>query len=333
MFSKNLYILPFMFFATFLVSPKSFAQKIDLGINLTGKERIWEKENFLAEEIIDNIKLIQKSGYSSIRIPIAINHYLKTDRHFLKELQKIVKYTERNNIPLIIAYFGHDLSEKNAKKKAKEISQDWVKVMKSLKKDSKNLYIELVNEPNLNPNTWESIAPAIISDVRKVNPRIPIIIGATNFNSLFELSRTKPFSFENLIYTFHYYEPYIFTHQGTAWTGSQNATIGIPYPFQESKMPKLAAEAQGTEGEINLRDYAQTGNKTAVIDKISQIVAWANRNQVKLWCTEFGATENADRASRISYLKDVEEVLNSYQIPSFVWEWDGNFGVKGILKD
>ena len=333
MLSKNLYILPFMFFTTFLMFGNSFAQKIESGINLTGKERIWQKENFSAEEIIANIELIQKSGYSSIRLPIAFNHYLKEDRQFLKELQKVLKYSERNNITLILAYFGHDLTEKNAKKKAREISQDWIKVLKSLKKGSKNLYIELVNEPNLSPNTWEAIAPGIISDVRKVNPHIPIIIGATNFNSLFELSRTKPLAFENLIYTFHYYEPYIFTHQGTEWTGSQNATTGIPYPYQESKMPKLAAEAIDTEGEINLRDYAQTGNKTAVIDKISQIASWAKSNHVKLWCTEFGATENADKESRISYLKDVEEVLNSYEIPSFVWEWDGNFGVKGILKD
>ncbi|MCH7412502.1 glycoside hydrolase family 5 protein [Belliella sp. R4-6] len=308
-----------------------FSQEISSGINLTGKERVWEKQNFLSSEIIEDIKILIDNDYESVRLPVAFNHYLENEKCFLSELRKIIDYTESNGITLVLAYFGHDLDDKNAKKKTKEISKNWLKVLSAIGSGTNHVYLEIVNEPNISPQVWESIAPKIISKVRKVDFDIPIILGATNYNSLFELSRTRPFVYNKLIYTFHYYEPYIFTHQGTEWTGAQNSTIGIPYPYQENEMPKLSKKARGTEGEINLRDYQYTGNKIAINDKISQIAEWAKINQVELWCTEFGVTDNAEEESRIAYLKEVKEVLNTYNIKGFVWEWDGNFGVRGLL--
>ncbi|MFD2033896.1 glycoside hydrolase family 5 protein [Belliella marina] len=332
MSKKNLYALCFLFFATFMTLPQSFAQNIPRGINLTGKERIWERQSFEAKEIIQDIQVLRDNGFGSIRLPIAFDQYLNKDKNFLRELKQVVQYTESNEIVLILAYFDHGLDNNNAQRQAKSITRNWRKVLKNIESDSKNLYIELVNEPNINPSVWEDIAPKIIKGVHKENRKIPIIVGGTNFNSLFELSRTKPFDFQNIIYTFHYYEPYIFTHQGTEWTGKQNATLGIPYPFQQNKMPNLSVKAKGTEGEINHRDYALTGNKTAVIDKISQISTWAKNNQVQLWCTEYGASHNAAKDSRIAYLRDVEEVLSTYKIPGFVWEWEGNFGIRELLN-
>ena len=75
-----------------------------------------------------------------------------------------------------------------------------------------------------------------------------------------------------------------------------------------------------------------TGNKIAVLDKISQIAEWADKNGLELWCTEYGVSLNADPDSRKNYLKDVRSVLNQFHFQSFVWEWEGNFGVRE-LKD
>jgi len=49
-----------------------------------------------------------------------------------------------------------------------------------------------------------------------------------------------------------------------------------------------------------------------------------------LWCTEYGASSNADPISRQTYLRDVGEVLKEFTILGFVWEWEGNFGVSGL---
>jgi hypothetical protein len=327
---RFLILILFILTSTLTLSIESQAQTNAIGINVTGMERIWEQNDFRSKEVINQIKCAQAAGYGSFRLPIAVESLLASDRRFLRELQKTVNYAEGQKIVLVLAYFGHDLKDQNADQKSEIISKNWQIILNRLGGEKTKLYLELANEPQLSPHVWERIWPNMVASIREVDSKIPIIVGATNFNSLFELSRTSPPGLQNLIYTFHYYEPYIFTHQGTEWTGDQNATVGVPYPFEEAKMPLLDAKASNTPGEINLKDYYQTGNKVSIVDKIGQIAAWANQNQVTLWCTEYGASSNADPISREAYLRDVAEVLNDFSIPGFVWEWEGNFGVSGL---
>lgn len=315
----------------FSMAARSHAQPSASGINISGMERVWENPEFKSRKIINEIKSSQSAGYTAIRLPLDMEYLLKSDK-FLREVRKTVKYARSHEIDLVLAYFGHDLSDQNAVQKSEIISDNWKTLLKGISGKNSQLFIELANEPVLSPQVWERIWPDMVQNIRQVDSNIPIIIGATNFNSLFELSRTSPPDLKNLIFTFHYYEPYIFTHQGTTWTGDQNATTGIPYPFLEGKMPAIDPKAKNTSGEVNLKDYYLTGNKVAIKDKIEQIANWAAQNQVTLWCTEYGVTINADPISRATYLRDVKEVLEENSIPGYVWEWDGNFGVKGLRK-
>ncbi|WP_111671712.1 glycoside hydrolase family 5 protein [Algoriphagus litoralis] len=307
-----------------------FAQIPNNGINLTGMERTWDKPSFHSKAIISQLKELQRFGYTSVRLPLAVDYLLHTDQRFLRELRKVVRYTESQDLILILAYFDHQLAEDQLDLKVLKLQENWIAILKSLDGNLSNIYLELVNEPQLSPNTWHSVVPDLVESIRKVSPNIPLILGATNFNSLFELSRMKPWDLDRIIYTFHYYEPFLYTHQGTAWTGPQNSTKGIPYPFAAEAMPVLSPQARGTAGEINYRDYALTGNRIAMEDKIGQISQWAKQHQVVLWCTEFGVTVNSDPKSRQNYLLDLNQVLQNHGIPGFIWEWEGNFGVKEL---
>ena len=308
------------------------AQSTYNGINITGLERVWDAPVYKSQSLEKEIMQAVNNGYDAVRLPLAIEYFLASSPNFLKELRETIRFMQKKKIPLILVYFDHGLNEENADIKSDIIADNWRKIIQSIGKNNSYLYLEIVNEPNLNPSTWERIWPKMVKELRSWDPDIPIIIGATNFNSLYELSRTSPPDLENVIYTFHFYEPYIFTHQGTPWTGDQNSTMGLPYPYSYENMPSLNPKAYGTVGEVNYRDYNLTGNKVAVLDKISQIAEWAEKNGLELWCTEYGVSINADPNSRKNYLKDVRSVLNQFHIQSFVWEWEGNFGVRE-LKD
>lgn len=301
------------------------------GINLTGLERTWDSPKLKIREFKREINELSKRGVSVVRIPLAFDYLYASDRRFLRKIDKLVAFSSSKEMELVFAYFGHELTEDNLEQQTQTILSNWLAFVDVLPAHRTNIYLELLNEPTISPSSWGKTALKLIEAIRRKNPHIPIIVGATNANSMFELSRMQPFPFEKLIYTFHYYEPYVFTHQGTPWTGDQHATLGVPYPFDEEKMPLIHPKALGSAGEVNLRDYYLTGNTIAVEDKISQIAAWAERYQVVLWCTEFGATVNADQSSRINYINDVSEMLNKYGIPGFIWEWKGNFGVDEIL--
>lgn len=301
------------------------------GINLTGLERTWDSPIFNVRQSKRAIENLKSNDIKAIRLPIAFQYHFSEDRRFLKKLKNFLAHCSKTEINLVIAYFGHDLSEENLNQSTDLIIDHWLRVLEILPPRNSNIFLEIVNEPTISPTSWEKVAVEIISNIRQKNEGVPLIVGATNSNSMFELSRTMPFSFNNIIYTFHFYEPYIFTHQGTEWTGNQHSTKGIPYPFQEGNMPIINPKAIGTSGEINFRDYYLTGNRVALEDKISQISNWAKNYEVELWCTEYGVTINSDVNSRITYLRDLSEVLKNYRIPGFIWEWEGNFGVNELV--
>lgn len=321
-----------IFFFTFflMISSKTFCQDSQMGINLTGMERTWQEPRFRSKSIIAQLKKIQHLGFTKVRIPLAVDYLLAGDPDFLRELRKVLCYAQSEQLTVVIAYFDHQLSEDQLQSSLQKLKANWLTLLKSVEGYTNHLYLELANEPQLNPDTWYGLVPDLVGAIRNVNPDIPLILGATNFNSLFELSRIQPWSLGRIIYTFHYYEPYLFTHQGTAWTGPQNSTLGIPYPFDEAAMPVLSPEAKGTAGEINYRDYALTGNLTAIEDKVGQIAGWAALHGVELWCTEYGVTVNSDPQSRKRYLLDIHQVLQTHRIVGFIWEWEGNFGVKSL---
>ena len=109
--------------------------------------------------------------------------------------------------------------------------------------------------------------------------------------------------------------------------------VGIPFPYDSLSMPKLSNKAKNTDGEINFRDYKLTGNIHAIIDKLRIVKKWQDRYNVKVWCTEYGATKNAGKISRKYYLNKVKDALEFYDIKGFLWEYKGNFGVKEIFYD
>jgi len=48
---------------------------------------------------------------------------------------------------------------------------------------------------------------------------------------------------EKLWYTFHFYEPYIFTHQGAGWTKEKNFLEGLPYPYRSAAMRPMVQQS------------------------------------------------------------------------------------------
>ena len=79
---------------------------------------------------------------------------------------------------------------------------------------------ELLNEPHgkLDAAGWNALLAEMLAIVRRTNPTRTIVIGPTQWNSLAELrSLELPANDRNILVTFHYYEPFRFTHQGASW--------------------------------------------------------------------------------------------------------------------
>jgi len=325
-FSNALYIM-----LVLLMNNMVHAQEktLGVGINLTGYEQFWDDKTIDYKDVILDIDKLYSQGIRDIRLPVAFEYQFENDskRHFIKDLIKIVKHIKKKDMTLIVCYFDHTLDKETNYTNVNTIKSNWKYISKKLKKYSKYVYYEIVNEPNLYPIQWDAMVHDIVSTIRKEDPKTKILIGATNYNSIYELSRKKPFPYKNIVYTFHFYEPFIFTHQGANWIGNQTKTEHIPYPYDSIKMPKMDLKAVGTAGEINYKDYKDMANKIALGHKIDIVSRWAKEHHVEVWCTEFGTIKSIAPAYRYQYFKDVLEVFKTRQIPCYLWEYKGNFGI------
>ena len=309
------------------------------GVNLSGLEKTWNSDINLRFNYFKNVmKQLKKKDIEQIRIPVDLDHFIndkseKQVNNFKRLVYKINKYARRKDFTIIWANFNHDLTHENFNEKTKTIHRLWLSFMDFIKYDKSftKVHFEIVNEPELYPSEWNKVSRIIIEEIRSVYPDVKVIIGSSNYNSIYELSRMKPLPFSNVIYSFHFYEPFIFTHQGTKWTGDENATIGIPFPYDSSQMPKLSLKARNTDGEINFKNYKYTGNLKALVDKLHIVKTWKEKHNVKVWCTEYGVTKNADEKSRSTYLKKFRLALKYYGFKGFIWEFTGTFGVKNLL--
>ncbi|CAM3879831.1 glycoside hydrolase family 5 protein [Mucilaginibacter galii] len=308
------------------------AASLDNGMNISWLEQTWNDKALNTEPVTDaDFKLLKKLGFSSIRLPVAFEHYAAKRvpiARVLNRIDKVLTYCKRYGLKLVIDYHYGKLNDANYIAETAVIINTWTLLTnKYLSVSGNELYFEIYNEPPpINPQIWKDAAYNIVSAIHKIDKKRTLLVGASNYNSIYELSRMVRLADENVIYTCHFYEPFLFTHQGAAWVGSQVATTGVPFPYNGEKFPLLNSKAKGTWGEINYNQYKTDGNEQSVKNKLQIVKNWSAKYYVPVICSEYGVyNQYADADSRCRYIRAVRQVLKQLQIPGILWEYNGNF--------
>ncbi len=195
--------------------------------------------------------------------------------------------------------------------------------------DKPELVFELLNEVrDIDPDRWNDLAQRTIEAIRKRNPAREIIVGSTRWNSAGTLKHLRLHDDENVIYTFHMYEPSEFTHQqGVLQPGPLYYNRKMAYP----------------SGIEPYRDYLRFvyGNTNPYPDDARMDKEWLRRRMQpafdfaaahpghRLWCGEFGTIRHCRLEYRENWMRDVIALLKEHGIPYCVWNYlstpnDGN---------
>ena len=309
-------------------------QTLDNGISISWLEQTWNN-NVLNKAAISapDFQLLKQLGFKSIRLPIAFSYFQTHGvpvQNIIQRIDQTLSACRLYGFKLIICYHSGNLNEDTYNSENQLIIDLWTLLAKKyFDQSADNLFFEIYNEPpHMNPDIWKNAATAIIKAIRKIDKNRTLIVGASNFNSIYELSRTTPIDDDNLVYTFHFYEPFFFTHQGAAWIGDQVATTGIPFPYDEHNFPPLNPKAKNTWGETNYNQYPRDGNEQSVRDKLQIVKTWATQYNVPLLCGEYGVyNQYADINSRCRYIKAVRQTLKAMHIPGILWDYNSNFSI------
>ncbi len=140
----------------------------------------------------------------------------------------------------------------------------------------------------------------------------------------------EPLRDGNVIYTFHFYESHLFTHQGATWTGNfWHYLAGVPYPSDPERARKAAQLVPDPQERLVVIRYGLENWNAARIDaEIGQADEWARHWGVPVICNEFGVYKpNADPNDRAAWLTDVRTALEKRGIGWAMWDYNGGFGV------
>jgi len=192
------------------------------------------------------------------------------------------------------------------------------------------LAYELLNEPEVEDATRvRHVLTNLARAVRKAAPRHTLVAQGPRYSDVDDLIRLAPLDDRNVVYSFHFYEPKNFTHQGVPYGWPMWALLGeLPYPSSpEAVAPAL--DFMTFEAIEHARHYGeQRWDRSKLAAALAPVTAWAKQHGVAVWCSEFGAYRYKARPEhRAAWLRDTRELLQASGIGWTLWDYAGYFGL------
>ncbi len=307
------------------------------GVNLTGwlqvgSPREIQFTRFTKQDLI-NIKGL---GCDVIRLPINL-HFMTDgepnytiDPLFFYFLDQIVDWTEELELHLILDNHTFDVDSDTAPDIDKVLVPVWSQMAEHYKDRSPLLYYEILNEPHgISDNRWAQIQQEVINAIRAVDPTHTIVVTGAGWGSYNNLQYLPVYGDDNLIYSFHFYDPFLFTHQGAGWTDPSMVPLaGVPFPYGVDDMPSCPPELQGTWVESSLSGYSSDGTIKRVKERIDIAADFRDRRQIPVFCGELGVyMRNSNDEHRVHWYEVVRTYLEEKGVAWTMWDYQGGFGL------
>lgn len=222
---------------------------------------------------------------------------------------------------------------------------------------------ELMNEPTSDCDaiwgdaapTWPAQQAQLYAAARTAAPDLPLILSGACWGGPEGLAQINPSDLndDNILYSFHSYTPFLFTHQGAEWTdGLETVLHHLPFPptllsgatardlardaASWAKAQHLQTDPAPTLVNLNraLTDYRSIAD--GEVAEAAQLAAtWADAHNIphnRLLLGEFGAIGGPDdtlqdKASRARFLQAKRQSAQALGIGWAVWSWSGPFAV------
>jgi endoglucanase len=255
----------------------------------------------------DDFAIIAKAGFDTIRLPVRWSAHADTiapytiDPAFLARKKHVIGLARAAGLNVILNDHNFDDLFKDPGANQARLAGIWKQIGAAFAdQDNAHLWFEIENEPHdklTNANLVETLAPALAA-IRSTNPVRPVIYGGETWSGIGSLATLQLPDDANVIPTFHYYDPFAFTHQGATWV-SPMLPRGRRFGSQADR-DELAANVQ------KVRDFVTRTGKTPFMG-------------------EFGANEAIPVNQRVHYQKSVQVAFAATGIGMCAWAYANTF--------
>ncbi len=322
------------------------------GVNLGGwlSQSNYEKdhlENFITEA---DIEKIASWGCDHVRLPFDYNVILDTDNTVstdaFKYLDRCVEWCENHGLNIILDLhktpgFSFDKGERESGFFEEERYQNiflamWLEIAGHYADRADHVAFELLNEITEKrfAMPWNGIAARTIGEIRRVAPDIFILIGGIFNNSIYGLTLLDKPCADNIVFNFHYYNPFVFTHQKAPWLDNMKPDCDVNYPDTRDVYCRKTLENLGSD---HVRAFERFEGKMIDISYIeremSDAVEVAEKLDVPIYCGEYGVIDRVSDNRLLRWYTDVSTVFNRLGIGRAAWTYRAkDFGITDMCR-
>ncbi len=324
------------------------AKRLGLGMNFSYLENWWlgtkEKSysDFLksadAEKKLGAFKNISRAGFKTVRVPISFGAWASYEQPYRWAIPEGIQFADKfieaavaEGLYVIIDLHHVELDNSvKGSDSTERLVWLWTEIANRYKKlDPEKVFFEIRNEPHdIKAEDWRAQAEVLIKTVRQIAPQHSLVVGFHDWNARQAMIDSKPFADKNIIYTFHYYDPFIFTHQGATWSSPGLPELrGLPFPADKRTI-EVPSTAKGTWIEEKIKNYAGDSKASKMFDDLKAAKSWSEKNDVPIFVGEFGSFGNfATMENRCRHAEAVYSALGKLELSNAWWEWDGGFSM------
>lgn len=300
-------------------------------------------ENFVSES---DFEKIAGWKFDHVRVPFDYELLEKGSGEPIDEnfeyLDRAVGYGKRHGLNVILDLhkaFGYDFNDfgKEGRNTLFENPAAQERFLKLWDKVSaryaaaQNVAFELLNEVTdirfIDP--WNDLICRTVETIRKNAPRTPIIYGGVCWNSAKHVRDLTPPPSSDILYTFHLYEPLLFTHQKAHWVEALKDIPEVPYPAG-MEFYRNGSRPLGFMGENLFASAAKAMGEEFFEDFLQEACEYAQSQNVPLYCGEFGVIDQAPADDTVNWFRDVLNVFGRLRIGCAIWNYrEMDFGFTG----
>jgi hypothetical protein len=198
----------------------------------------------------------------------------------------------------------------------------WEEIVRRYHRSGLPVIFELLNEvvlPDSGP--WNRLAGKTVSAIRRIAPECKIMIGGNHYNAASELKNITLLDDPNVSYTFHFYEPLLFTHQKAPWTQvTREYNQTLEYPGAYVGLKEFLDQAPQYQKEYGWQ-VDRNLDRSLMIEFLQPALDFADQTKRDLYCGEFGVISGAPAASRRRWHADLVDILRQHNIGRGLWSY------------
>lgn len=334
----------------------------------------WRK--FLGE---DDLKALKDAGFDFLRMPVDPSPFLSDKTSDLRDqLYASVLDSARmiNRAGLKVIVDMHLIPAGGSRKIGMgQVMDDpatfdrYVEMVRGMARtlageDPEKVAFEPMNEPIVDCDSdgtslWPDRQRKLFAAARASATKLTLVLTGACYSAASSLARIDPKAIpdDNVIWTFHSYDPFLLTHQGATWAGDFIPYVtGLPYPLTAVPKAQLDVTLDIIRARIKAEaPWTRQGGLLAYLDEqvasmdssdkllglmdapFKTVEAWAKANGIKpqditlgefgMIRQEYGNAYVMPAECRAAYVKDMIARAEAHGFSWSLWSYGGAFGV------